>query len=55
MIIILRFTKNMVATTRQLGLNFKSVQVAMMYKNRIHTYTMGEDNMVSVEDLHGVY
>lgn len=44
----------MMATTRQLGLNVKSVQVAKVYKNRIHTYTMGEDNMVSVKDLHGV-
>lgn len=46
------------ATTGKLSLNFKLRKVikAKIYKNRIHAYTMGEGNMVSVkESMHELY
>lgn len=53
---ILKVYKEYSGNYKQVSLNFKSGKLANMYKNQIHTYTMGEENMFSVEEtIYGIY
>ena len=53
---ILKVYKEYSGNYKQVSLNFKSGKVAKMYKNQIHTYTMGEENTFSVEEtIYGIY